>query len=168
MTVPIHHVITADAAAFWDMFFDTPRARDFFLRGLGYLQFDVLTYEEDEHHIRRTAQCHPHLVLPRPIASLFGGGFRYKEIGTFDKRSTTWTFSWIPHTFESRIVLDGSMRTQDRPQHPGSCDRFTEMTVVARFPGIGGLLERQTARLLREQWDRSAAVNNEWLANIES
>ena len=162
--VLLHHVIRADAATYWEWFFDDVAIQDFFLRGLGYKQFDIVEHTEDDHVIRRSAQCHPHVALPRLVASVFNGEFRYLEDGSFDKNTGLWSFAWIPSSFPERILLEGWTRASDRPHDPGSCDRVTEMVVKARFAAVGGLLERHTARVLRDQWNESARVSNEWLA----
>lgn len=168
ISMRIDHVIQADTVTYWRWFFDDVPAREFFLEGLRYLQFDILERTEDEHTIRRVVQCQPRVTLPAPIRLVFRKGFRYREEGVFDKPSGPFRFAWIPERMSDRIVLEGSTRTVDRPGEPGTCDRLTEMTVGARFPGLAGPLERHTARVLREQWDESARVSNEWLTARKS
>lgn len=163
VTISLQHILRSDPETYWRDFFDSETSRDFFMRGLGFKQFDVVSYSEDEHAIQRVVRYHAHVVLPRAIAAIFGSGFRYLENGVFDKATGLWKFIWIPAAFPERILLDGWTRAEPRAEEPDTCDRISEMRVEARFPGIGGLLERQTARFLRDQWDRSARVNNEWL-----
>lgn len=163
MTIALHHVMRSDAATYWRDFFDSAVAQDFFMRGLGFREFDVVSYDEDDTAIRRVARCDAVVPLPQPIGAIFGNSFRYVEDGVFNKITGLWKFRWIPAAFPERVRLLGWTRTEPRPGHPDTCARVAEMSVEARFAGIGGLLERRTARFLHEQWDRSARVNNDWL-----
>jgi hypothetical protein len=154
------HVLQRDAPGFWSWYFDRDAISDFFVRGLQFKRYEIVSQIEDEASIHRTIECHPHVALPRPVRALFRGGFRYVETGVFDKQSGTWRFSWTPSAFRERLKIDGWMRVE--ALDGVSCRRLAETTVDARFPGLRGLIESTGEQIIGRIWDRSAAVMNEW------
>jgi hypothetical protein len=159
--IPFVNLIQCDARRFWEILLGDDTARDLFLHGLKFHRFDIITRHEDNSRIHRVTDCHPRLALPSGLRSLFRNGFNYREDGIFDKITGTWHFVWIPSTFHERFTLEGWMRAESAAAD--ACNRIAEMTVEARFVGVGATLERLAEHVLRSSWDESAAAMNAWL-----
>ncbi|HVV81891.1 MAG TPA: DUF2505 family protein [Kofleriaceae bacterium] len=154
------HRLHRTAAAWWAWYFDPPAISDFFTRGLGFKRYDVTQQVEHAGTIERSVACHPDVALPRAVRMLFLGGFRYVESGVFSKSDNTWRFHWDPSTFPERLTVNGRMTVVD--DGAADCRRTVEITLDARFAGVGRLVEHTAQRVLRQIWDRSAVVMNDW------
>lgn len=154
--------IHCDVATFWHHFFDPELSRRLFIEGLEFPAYSTVRQDETPTKIERTVAIEPKLTLPAPLAKAFGSSFKYTEEGTFDKASGVWRWRMISGTLPDKIRVTGTLRVV--PLGEKKVAREVEIDIEAKVMLLGGLIEETFKKQLSAGWERSAVVQNEWLA----
>jgi hypothetical protein len=157
------HEIRCDVDAFWTAFFDREYNDKLYLGALAFPDFKIVDQKETDKEIVRTCTGEPKMVMPAPIAKLFGSSFRYTEVGRFDKATKVWTWKMTPSTLAEKIRNEGVLEVE--PVGEGKIRRVVEILLEAKVFGVGGMIESSAEKQLRDGWDASAKFMNEvWFA----
>jgi hypothetical protein len=163
MKFTVTHEINCNADTFWKIFFDKAFNETLYKQELGFPEFTVTSQEETDSQIIRKCAGRPKLNMPGPVMKLLGDGFRYTEVGTFDKAKKTWSWKMTPSAMADKLRQEGTMRVE--PVGDNKVRRIAELTNEAKIFGIGGLMESSAEKSLREGWDKSAVFFNRWIAD---
>lgn len=153
------------AAHFWDaIFFDRAYNEALFREGLGFPQFEVLRQETSaEGVVRRHIRVMPRLDAPAPIRKLVGDALVYEEDGRYDPAVGHFVSRTVPNRLADKFNLTADLWLE--PVGLTASDRVVRFEVSARILGLGGLVEKFVERSLRDNYGRSAAFTNRWLAD---
>lgn len=165
-TFKVTHEINCNAETFWKIFFDKEFNEKLYLQGLGFPEFKVVDQTETDTQITRKCAGSPKLDMPGPVMKLLGNGFRYTEVGTFDKGTKIWKWKMTPSTMADKLRQEGTLKIE--PIGDTKVRRVAELINEAKVFGIGGLLESSAEKSLRDGWDKSAVYMNKWLEGLKS
>lgn len=121
--------------------------------GVGYREL-----ERDLESGMRKIEMVPRPEVPATLKKFIGERFKMVEEGRLE--GEVYRFVVHPEKFGDRIKVQGEMRIEPRP---GGCTRRVKITVDARVPGLGGLVERVTEKNVKKSLDESARYANEWI-----
>jgi len=162
-TFTVTHEIQCDEETFWKIFVDKEFNENLYRVGLGFHDFSILEQTETDTEIRRKTSGKPKMPnLPGPLKKVIGDGFGYTELGSMNKKDRVWRYKLTPTTMADKIRQEGKVTTQ--PAGEGKVKRVAELVVEAKIFGIGGLLESNIEKSLRDGWDDSAKFMNKWIA----
>lgn len=154
------HDLVVAPAVFWKSFFDHAFVTKMHMEGLHFAEYEMLSFEETDQHIRRRVRAQPNMKLSGPVAKALGPGLRYEEVSTFDKGSQTYNFDVIPSTMSDKIKTTGVVRTE--PAATG-CKRIVDVTLEVKIFGVGGLIEGVLEQNVRDSWGDAARYMNQVL-----
>ena len=147
---------------FWQLFVDGDFQRRMYAE-LGFPKWEIVEEKDDADAFVRVVKAVPKMDGPAAVVKLLGDRFGYTEEGRFDKASRTFR-----SVFRGSVMADKS-RTEltitCEPKGADRCVRVIDALVEARVIGLGGMLEKQSEKWLREGWGRSADLLNAALAN---
>ncbi len=83
-------------------------------------------------------------------------------MGTFDKAAKTWKWTLTPSTMADRIKQEGQVRVDAVGDN--KVRRTAELMIEAKVFGLGGMIESNAEKQLREGWDSSARFMNDYIA----
>jgi hypothetical protein len=106
----------------------------------------------------RKIEMVPRPEVPATLKRFIGESFKMVEEGRLE--GDTYRFVVHPEKFGDRIQVKGEMRLEPRE---GGCVRCVRVTIDARVPGLGGLVERVTEKNVKKSLDESARFANEWI-----
>lgn len=156
------HEINCGQERFWELFFDTEFNVALFKKGLGFPEFDVLSFDKaDDGTVKRKVRGRPKMNAPAAVQKLLGDSFSYEETGTFDPKTQVWKWEMIPSTLASKLRNEGTVKVESAGE--GKVRRVATIEVEAKVFGVGGLLESTTEKEMRNGWDRSAEFFNNWI-----
>ncbi|MEO6573994.1 MAG: DUF2505 domain-containing protein, partial [Polyangiaceae bacterium] len=153
--------IDCNVEKFWETFLDPKLTVRLFKEGLGFTEFRILEQTDTESTMRRRSAGTPKMNLPGPVAKVLGDRFGYTEVATFDKATKVWRWKMTPSTLPDKLRHEGSVRAE--PIGDSKVRRIVEIELEAKVFGIGRLIESSVEKQIRESWEKSAAVTNEWL-----
>lgn len=154
--VRIAHELPCSEEVFWaEYFFDEVFNHRLYVDELGFTEWRQLERDEDERFIRRVVDVAPSLKeLPGPLTRIIGEGFRYREVGRFDKNERRYRVSVTSNTLGERLKVEGEMWCQ--PQSESSVSRLFEAEVHAKVFGVGRLLESRVIADMERSYDLAA------------
>jgi len=121
--------------------------------GVGYREI-----ESDLSTGMRKIEMMPRPDVPATLKKFIGESFKMVEEGRLE--GDTYRFVVHPEKFGDRIRVSGEMKLEPRA---GGCVRHVRITIDARVPGLGGLVERVTEKNVKKSLDDSARFANEWI-----
>jgi hypothetical protein len=158
-TFTLSHSFDCEPDALWLTFFDQAfTAAQFAALGFGY---ELLEQRDEEAKVTRSIRVTPKLDVPGPVAKVIGSSFAYREDGTFDKATKTWTWKSTTSTLANKIHSEGKVRIV--ADGPGKCIRKSDFTIEVNLLGLGGLVESALEKNFTQGWDGSAAFTAKWL-----
>jgi hypothetical protein len=146
---------------FWEMFLDPKLTERLFKEALGFEDFRVLEQTDTESTLARRSTATPKVNLPRPVAKLLGARFSYTEEDTFDKATKVWRWKVTPSTLADKVRHEGSVRAE--PIGSSKVRRIVDIVLEAKVFGVGRLIESSVGKQIRESWEKSATVTNDWV-----
>ncbi|MDC0711888.1 DUF2505 family protein [Stigmatella sp. ncwal1] len=155
------HEIHCTEDAFWKLFFDKESDTRFHKEDLGYLEYQIVEQRETSTETFRNASAQPRMDLPGPLMKLFGSGYRHTEEGRFDKGTKLWSARRTPSTMADKFRQEYVLRVE--PVGTDRVRRVIEYNIEAKVFGVGGLMESSFEKLVREEFDKSAAFLNKHL-----
>lgn len=153
--------IACNVERFWETFLDPKLTERLFKEALGFTEFRILDQTETPTTLVRRSAATPKMNWPRPVTKLFGDRFGYTEEATFDKVAKVWRWKMTTSTLPDKLRSEGSVRAE--PVGDDKVRRIVDIVLEAKVFGIGGLIESSVEKQIRESWEKSAAVTNEWL-----
>ena len=139
----------------WRLFLDDDVERRMYLERLHFPKYELLERRETDAELVRKIRVVPKLDVPAAVAKLLGDSFSYSEAQTFDKKSRVYRARITPSALADRLSSEATVRAD--ATGPGKCRRTVDISVEARFFGIGGLVEGALEKNLRNGWVDSAA-----------
>ncbi len=156
--------IDCNVEKFWETFLDPKLTERLFKEALGFTEFRIVEQTDTESTLTRRSAATPKMNFPGPVMKLFGERFGYTEDATFDKATKVWRWTMTPSTMPEKLRHEGSVRVE--PIGDTKCRRIVDITLEAKVFGIGGLIESSVEKQIRESWEKSAVVTNEWLRAV--
>ena len=153
--------IDCNVEKFWETFLDPKLTERLFKEALGFTEFRILEQTETASTLLRRSAATPKMSWPGPVAKLFGDRFGYTEEATFDKATKVWSWKMTPSTLPDKLRHEGSVRVE--PLGDARVRRIVAIVLEAKVFAIGGLIESSVEKQIRESWEKSATVTNEWL-----
>lgn len=102
--------------------------------------------------------------LPAPVVAVIGPAATWDEVATFDPNAHRWSFEIRPHVLGGRIDCKGQYTFE--PDGEGT-KRIVEIDLKVKVPLVGGRVEREIGKGLRETMDAEARILSEYLAENE-
>jgi hypothetical protein len=165
--VHIEHVYHCSESVFWQLFFNDEFNQRLFKEGLGFPQYEQLSFEETAEEIRRVTSVRPRVgQLPGPLKKVVGEGIGYREHGVFDKRTRRFSLHVVANKMPDRLTVEGVLFTE--PLDQDRCRRLFDAAVQARVFGVGKLLENRLIADLQANYSDSADFTNRYLAQPAS
>lgn len=162
-TFKMTHEINCGVETFWEIFFDRDFNEQLYRQKLEFPEYSILEQNETDTQITRKCMGQPKLNnVPGPIAKLLGSGFKYTEVGTYDKASKTWKWKMTPSTMADKLRNEGTLVVE--PVGADKVRRVVEIVNEAKIFAVGGIFESFTEKSLRDGWDKSAVFLNDWIA----
>lgn len=99
--------------------------------------------------------------LPAPVVAVIGSAATWDEVATFDPGKREWTFRIRPQVLAGRIDCKGLYRfvpDGDRTK------RIVEVDLRVKVPLVGGRVEREIGKGLKETMDAEARILSEYIA----
>lgn len=160
--ITLTHEFDCTPEAFWKLFLDKDFNTALYLDVLGFPEFRIIEQTETDTQATRKVVGQPKMNMPAPVMKLLGSGFRYTEEGKLDKKAGLWSWKMTPSTLADKLRNDGSFRVEAAGDR--RCRRVTEIVIEAKIFGVGGMVESNTEKTMRDGWDRSAVFMNKWIA----
>ena len=161
-TFRITHEIRCGVDRFWQVFLDQDFTTRLFTNVLQFPEFRILDQSETDTEIIRHASARPKLGWFQSTgARLMGSPFAFLETGIFDKRTRIWKWDLKPTHMPDRLLNRGTVSVASLG--PDRCSRTVEVTLEAKMPLLGHMLERSAVRRIQGGWEKSAAFINETL-----
>jgi hypothetical protein len=101
--------------------------------------------------------------LPAPVVAVIGSAATWDEVADFDPSSHEWTFQIHPHVLAGRIECSG--RYTFEPDGDGTT-RKVEVDLKVKVPLVGGRVEKEIAKGLRETMDAEAELLVDYLSAL--
>ena len=135
--IVITREISCGADTFWSAFLDTGFNEKLYREELGYSEFAVLDYnEQDGGTIFRKIAARAAVVYAGPIDKLFKSDFSYEEKGSFNGTDKIWTWERIFKKIPDKIRFEGSVKVE--PADDNRIRYIAETIMEARIFGVGG------------------------------
>lgn len=99
--------------------------------------------------------------LPAPVVAVIGPAATWDEVATFDPAAHRWSFEIRPHVLGGRIDCTGQYTFLP---HGEATLRVVEVDLKVKVPLVGGRVEREIGKGLKETMDAEALVLAEYLA----
>lgn len=155
------HEINCNVETFWKIFLDKNFNEELFRKQMGFPEFTIQSQNETDTQATRTVKATPKIDMPGPVKKVMGDSFSYVETGTLDKKTGTWRFKIVPSAMADKIRNEGTMRIE--PIGSDKVRRIAEINVEAKIFMIGGLIEGNAEKALRDGWDKAALFMNQWI-----
>lgn len=98
--------------------------------------------------------------LPAPVVAVIGPAATWDEIATFDPATHTWAFEIRPNVLSGRIDCRG--RYTFVPDGDGT-KRVVDVDLRVKVPLVGGRVEREIGKGLKETMDAEARLLADYL-----
>jgi Protein of unknown function (DUF2505) len=157
----VTHTINCNVERFWKTFFDKDFNEGLYRQALGFPDFQITSFVDDETSVTRKVSAQPKMEVPGALQKLIGAGFRYTEEGTMKKAEGVWRWKMTPSTLADKLFTSGTVRAEAAGDN--KTRRIAEITIEAKIFGLGGLIESTTEKQMRDGWDKSAVFLNKYL-----
>lgn len=160
--VRIEHDFECSEKAFWETFLITEYNQEMFCERMRFPRWELLTFELEEDKMRRVVEVEPYVTeLPGPIKKVIGESIRYREEGTLDRKSGSYSFRILPSKLADKILVSGKQFTQSLGDN--RCRRIFEAEVSVKIFAIGSLIEKQVISDMRKSYDVGAAFTQDYM-----
>lgn len=161
MALHIRDRFPVDADTFWHrVFLSEDYQRRNHLEGMGFRSYQLVSATTpDSGAATRTIQVDPG-TLPGVLSKVLGS-VGYTETGAFDPVRQRWSFTIQPAKVGDRIQVRGELWVEPRP---GGVERFCDVDVQVRLPGLGGRVQKAMEAMTRENQDKSTAFTLGFIA----
>lgn len=156
----VTHEINCDVETFWKLFFDKDFNVTMYRQGLGFPQYEIKDQKETPTGISRKVFGEPKMDIPAAVKKVMGDKFSYTEDGTYDKASNTWRWK-LSTPMGDKVRNEGDMKIESIG--PGKVRRTANITLEAKIFMVGGMIEKDGEKSLRDGWDKSAVFMNQWI-----
>lgn len=160
-TLSLQHEIACDEATFWRVFVARDYNEHLYRHTLGFPAFEIREEHDSDTEYTRTTYGVPKMSMPGPVQKLLGSSFSYTEHGLLDRTRGLWTFKIIPSTLADKMRHEGTVRLEKLGED--KVRRLVDIVIEAKVFGVGGLLESTAEKSMRDGWEKSAVLMNEWL-----
>lgn len=116
--------------------------------------------------IDRTTHCKLGSQLPAPVVAVIGPAATWDEVATFDPATHRWPFEIRPHVLGGRIDCKGQYTFEPDGNGHGT-KRVVAVDLKVKVPLVGGRVEREIGKGLKETMDAEARILSEYLAESE-
>jgi hypothetical protein len=162
VNLQIKDVIHCSEERFWSLYLDPVWMERMLVEGLGYPTCRVLKSEETPTGVRRELVMTPKLNLPGPVAKVMGPSTIITEEGQFDRATKVWSWKHRLSVMPDKFDIRGTIRVS--ADGPDRVTRTSDVTVVCKIFGIGGLVENAAAGDVRTGFAAGADFMNRELA----
>ncbi len=126
----------------------------------------VTTFDEHEDgSIDRVVHYKLGSQLPAPVVAVIGSAATWDEVAHFDPSSHEWTFEIRPNVMKGRIDARGRYRFV--PDGAGT-KRTVEVDLKVKVPLVGGRVEREMGKGIKETLEAEARLLTEFLTEPEA
>jgi hypothetical protein len=155
------HEINCNAETFWRIFLDKNFNEEMFRNHMKFPEFTITAFNDGEKQVTRQVKARPNMDMPAAVKKVLGDSFAYTEDGTLDKATKIWRFKTTPSAMADKIKNEGTMRIE--PAGENKVKRISEIIVEAKIFLIGGMIEENATKALKDGWDKAAAFMNQWI-----
>lgn len=159
-TLSLRHEIACDEATFWRIFIAKDYNEHLYRHTLEFPKFEILEERDAEVEYTRTTYGVPKISMPGPVQKLLGPSFSYTEHGRLDRAKGLWTFTITPSTLADKMRYEGTVRLEKLGED--RVRRLVDIVIEAKIFGVGGLLESTAEKSMRDGWEKSAVVIDDW------
>lgn len=99
--------------------------------------------------------------LPVPVVAVIGSAATWDEVADFDPANHEWTFEIKPHVLSGRIECRGRYTFEPDGEQT---KRTVEVDLKVKVPLVGGRVEKEIAKGLRETMDAEARLLVDYLS----
>lgn len=157
------HEFNVSVETFWKLNFDREMNEAMFRQGLGFPDYTVQEFRDNDTEIFRRTVATPKMELPAVVQKAVGSSFRYTEETRFNKATKACTFKGIPSTMADKLTTDGVMRVESLGE--AKVKRIIDFSVDAKIFAVGGLFEETAEKNMRTSYDVSARFMAKWIAD---
>lgn len=132
------------------------------VEGCGNISFSVLESHQDGEVWSHVAESISAIDAPMPVRKILGEKTRMEEHATWRRSTNTIEIEYKPDTLRKKISMLGSIRVG--PTGDGHCRVVVEVDVIFKIFGVGGLLEKLSAKEMPKAIEKDVAYFNAHLA----
>jgi hypothetical protein len=158
-TEAIYH---CEPGLYLEQYFDEKGRSERETKGVGNVSFTVLESHCQGEVWRHVAESVARLDAPMPVRKIFGETTRMEEHASWTRSTNTIDLEYKPQNLRNRISITGHIRVG--PAGEGKCRVVVEMDVIFKIFGVGGLLEKLSAKEMPIAIEKDCAYFNEHLA----
>jgi hypothetical protein len=162
MIIDITDEIRCSEERYWALYLDPAFVIRLLTEGLGYTDVRVLRNEPGAGGLRRDLVMTPPMDLPGPVRKIIGPSTTITEEGRFDEATRVWKWTHRLSVLSDKFDISGTMRVS--PAGAGVISRHSQVSLVCRVFGIGGLVESAAAGNVRTGFAAGADFINRELA----
>lgn len=145
-----------------EQYFDGERRSEREVKGRGNLSFTVIESHCEGEVWSHVAECISRIEAPLPVRKIFGENTRMEEHASWRRSTNTIEMEYKPDTLRKRISMKGTIRVG--PAGEGKCRVLVEVDVIFKLFGVGGLLEKFSAKEMPIAIAKDCAYFNEHMA----
>jgi len=145
-----------------EQYFDGDGRSEREVEGCGNLSFTVVETRRDGEVWSHVAESVSRIEAPLPVRKILGENTRMEEHASWRRSTNTIDVEYVPDTLRKRISIKGHIRVG--PAGEGNCRVLVEVDVIFKIFGVGGLLEKLSAREMPKAITADCAYFNEHMA----
>ena len=149
---------------FWEkVFFDAAYQQRLHVDVLGATDFEILEQTGTvETGVKRRVRMAFAADAPAAIRKLVGDSFASVEDGSFDPKTSTFTYRVTPSAMADKLSIGGDMRAEARPD--GTMERVVVVDIHAKILGIGKMVEGFIDKQIRDSHAKVRKFTDQWIA----